>query len=178
MAKVNCGMRSTSAPVRLKPPTARCPGTQEGDLLLGSGKGAIATLVERSSRLTVLVRLPNGRSSEPVLAALTERIVSLPQQLVRSLTWNQGKEMALHAQFTIDTGLQICICDPRSPWQRGTNENTNGLLRQSFPKGTNLNAVAQAELDAVAAELNGRPRQTLGWRSPSQTFAEAVAMTA
>ena len=154
------------------------PGHWEGDLLLGCGNSAMATLVERSSRLTVLVRLPNGRSSEPVLAALTERIVMLPQQMVRSLTWDQGKEMALHAQFTIDTGLQIYICDPRSPWQRGTNENTNGLLRQYFPKGTNLNAFSQGELDAVAAELNGRPRQTLGWRSPSETFAEAIAMTA
>ena len=154
------------------------PGHWEGDLLLGSGNSAMATLVERSSRLTVLVRLPNGRSSEPVLAALTERIVTLPQQMVRSLTWDQGKEMALHAQFTIDTGLQIYICDPRSPWQRGTYENTNGLLRQYFPKGTNLNAVSQGGLDAVAAELNGRPRQTLGWRSPSETFAEAIAMTA
>ena len=154
------------------------PGHWEGDLLLGSGNSAIATLVERTSRLALLVGLPNGRSSEPVLAALTERIVTLPAQLVRSLTWDQGKEMAQHARFTIDTGLQIYICDPRSPWQRGTNENTNGLLRQYFPKGTNLAKVSQQELDAVAAELNGRPRQTLNWQSPSEKFAEAVAMIA
>ena len=154
------------------------PGHWEGDLLLGSGNSAIATLVERTSRLALLVGLPNGRSSEPVLAALAERILTLPEQLVRSLTWDQGKEMAQHARFTIDTGLQIYICDPRSPWQRGTNENTNGLLRQYFPKGTDLAAVSQIELDAVAAELNGRPRQTLNWRSPSEKFAEAVAMIA
>src|SRR5215207_7415225 len=147
------------------------PGHWEGDLLLGRGNSAIATLVERTSRLALLIGLPNGRSSEPVLSALAERIATLPEQLVRSLTWDQGKEMAQHARFTIDTGLQIYICDPRSPWQRGTNENTNGLLRQYFPKGTDLAKVTQAELDAVATELNGRPRQTLDWWSPSEKFA-------
>ena len=153
------------------------PGHWEGDLVLGRANSTIETLVERSSRFTILVALPNGRSSEPVLAALAARIATLPEQLVRSLTWDQGKEMARHAQFTIDTGLQIYVCDPHSPWQRGTNENTNGLLRQYFPKGTDLAAVTQEELDAVAAELNGRPRQTLGWWSPSEKFAHAVALT-
>ena len=154
------------------------PGHWEGDLLLGSGNSAIVTLVERSSRYTILIRLPRGRSSEQVLKALARRIVKLPEQLCRSLTWDQGKEMAQHARFTIDTGLQIYFCDPRSPWQRGTNENTNGLLRQYFPKYTDLAGITQRRLDTVAAQLNGRPRQTLAWLSPSEKFAEAVAMTA
>jgi IS30 family transposase len=154
------------------------PGHWEGDLLLGRGNSAIATLVERSSRFAVLIRLPKGRSSEAVLDALAARVATLPEQLVRSLTWDQGKEMAEHAQFTIDTGLQIYVCDPSSPWQRGTNENTNGLLRDYFPRGTSLASISQRKLDAVAKELNGRPRQTLGWKTPSEKFAEAVAMTA
>ena len=153
------------------------PGHWEGDLLLGRGNSGIATLVERTTRFAILIRLPNGRSSEAVLDALAARIRTLPRQLVRSLTWDQGKEMARHAQFTIDTGVQIYICDPRSPWQRGTNENTNGLLRDYFPKGTDFKPITQARLDAVAAELNGRPRQTLGWVPPSAKFAEAVALT-
>ncbi len=154
------------------------PGHWEGDLLLGNSSSAIVTLVERSSRFVILIRLPRGRGSEEVLAALARRIVTLPRQLVRSLTWDQGKEMAQHARFTVETGLQIYFCDPQSPWQRGTNENTTGLLRQYFPKFTSLADVTQPRLDAVAAALNGRPRQTLGWMSPSQKFAEAVAMTA
>lgn len=153
-------------------------GHWEGDLMLGQGNSAIATLVELSSRFAVLVRPPYGRSSEAVFKALAACIATLPAQLVRSLTWDQGKEMAEHAQFTIDTGLQIYVCDPASPWQRGSNENTNGLLRDYFPKGTSLALISQRKLDAVAAELNGRPRQTLGWQTPSETFAEAVAMTA
>lgn len=154
------------------------PGHWEGDLILGSGGSAIVTLVERTSRFVILIRLPRGHGSEEVLAALARRIVTLPLQLWRSLTWDQGKEMAQHARFTVETGLQIYFCDPRSPWQRGTNENTNGLLRQYFPKFTSLAGITQRRLDAVAAELNGRPRQTLAWMSPSEKFAEAVAMTA
>jgi len=154
------------------------PGHWEGDLLLGSSNSAIVTLVERTSRFVMLIRLPRGRSSEEVLAALKRRIVTLPTQLCRSLTWDQGKEMAEHTRFTIETGLQIYFCDPQSPWQRGTNENTNGLLRQYFPKFTSLAGFSQRQLDAVAAELNGRPRQTHAWMTPSQKFAEAVAMTA
>ena len=153
------------------------PGHWGGDLLLGRGNSGIATLVERTTRCAILIRLPRGRSSAAVLDALAARIRALPRQLVRSLTWDQGKEMARHAQFTIDTGVQIYICDPRSPWQRGTNENTNGLLRDYFPKGTDFNPITQARLDAVAAELTGRPRQTLGWVPPSAKFAEAVALT-
>jgi len=153
------------------------PGHWEGDLLLGRGNSAIATLVERTTRFVILIRLPKGRSSEAVLDALAARIRTLPRQLVRSLTWDQGKEMAQHAQFTIDTGVQIYICDPRSPWQRGSNENTNGLLRDYFPKGTDFKPITQARLDAVAAELNGRPRMTLGWVPPAEKFAEAVALT-
>ena len=119
--------------------------------------------VERTSRFVILIRLPRGRSSEEVLTALKRRIGPLPTQLCRSLTWDQGEEMAQHARFTVETGLQIYVCDPQSPWQPGTNENTNGLLRQYFPKFTSLADVTQCHLDAVAAELNGRPRQTLGW---------------
>ena len=166
--------------ISARPPEAAdraVPGHREGDLLLGSGNSAIVTLVERSSRYALLIRLPHGRGSEQVFKALASRVLTLPEQLCRSLTWDQGKEMAQHTRFTIDTGLQIYFCDPRSPWQRGTNENTNGLLRQYFPKFTSLADLTQRRLDTVAAELNGRPRQTLGWMSPSEKFDEAVAMT-
>ena len=146
----------------------RCLATGKEILLLGSGGSSIVTLVERTSRFVILIRLSRGRGSEEVLAALKRRIVTLPTQLCRSLTWDQGKEMAQHARFTVETGLQVYFCDPQSPWQRGTNENTNGLLRQYFPKFTSLAGFSQRQLDAVAAELNGRPRQTLGWMTPSE----------
>jgi IS30 family transposase len=147
------------------------PGHWEGDLVLGSRPTAIATLVERSTRYTQLVALPDGIRAEPVRAALTASIATLPQQLRRSLTWDQGKEMAEHAKFTLDSGLQVYFCDPRSPWQRGSNENTNGLLRQYFPKRTKI-SMSQAELNEIAAQLNARPRQTLGWMTPAEKLAE------
>jgi IS30 family transposase len=154
------------------------PGHWEGDLLMGhDNKSAIGTLVERRTRFAMLIALPNGRSAEAVRDALAERILVLPEQLRRSLTWDQGKEMADHLRFTVDTGVQVYFCDPHSPWQRGSNENTNGLLRQYFPKGMDLSSVDQAQLDVVARELNGRPRQTLGWMKPSEAFAEVVAST-
>jgi IS30 family transposase len=148
------------------------PGHWEGDLLVGSKSSAIGTLVERSTRYAMLFALPNGLTAEKVREALAKTVQKLPTSLRRSLTWDQGPEMAEHVHFTIDTGVQVFFCDPRSPWQRGSNENTNGLLRQYFPKGQSLTGVTQDELDRVAHELNGRPRQTLGWRSPTQKLAE------
>jgi IS30 family transposase len=150
------------------------PGHWEGDLLFGKRMKAIATLVERKTRFVMLIALPDGHSADVVADALATKIVELPEQLRRSLTWDQGKEMAAHARFTVKTGVPVYFCDPRSPWQRGSNENTNGLLRQYFPKRTEISHYTQEELDAVAAELNGRPRQTLGFKTPSHALDEAL----
>jgi IS30 family transposase len=151
------------------------PGHWEGDLLIGAfNRTAIGTLVERRSRYVLLVAV-ESRAPEHVREALARQVLTLPEQLRRTLTWDRGAEMAQHVQFTVDTGVAVYFCDPHSPWQRGSNENTNGLLRQYFPKGTDLSRFSQAELDAVADELNGRPRQTLGWLKPAEVFADLVA---
>ena len=155
------------------------PGHWEGDLILGkAGRSAIATLVERQTRFTMLIRLPTGRSAESVRVALTESIQRLPEALRRTLTWDQGKEMAEHARFSVDSKVEVYFCDPSSPWQRGTSENTNGLLRQYLPKGDDLARYRQAELDSIADQLNGRPRQTLKWLKPSEAFDQLIATTA
>jgi transposase, IS30 family len=155
------------------------PGHWEGDLVMGkAGKSAIGTLVERSTRFVMLLHLPNGHNADAVRHAMTEAILTLPDALRRSITWDQGKEMAGHHDFRIETGIPVYFCDPHSPWQRGSNENTNGLLRQYFPKGTDLSVHSPADLQAAADSLNNRPRQTLNWMKPSERLAELVATTA
>lgn len=154
------------------------PGHWEGDLLMGkSNKSAIGTLVERSTRFVMLFPLRDGKTAEDVREAMTETIQKLPGALKRSLTWDQGREMSQHVKFKIDTGVDVYFCDPHSPWQRGSNENTNGLLRQFFPKGRGLSRVTDAELQRAADLLNGRPRETLGWRTPAEKLVEVVAST-
>jgi IS30 family transposase len=154
------------------------PGHWEGDLIVGKGnKSAVGTLVERSTRYVMLLHLPGDHSAETVRDAMTAKIKTLPEHLFRSITWDQGTEMAQHRQFSIDTGVAVYFCDPHSPWQRGSNENTNGLLRQWMPKGTDLSVHSEADLDTIAYKLNNRPRQTLGWMKPSQRLVELVAPT-
>ena len=171
------------------------PGHWEGDLILGLDSSAVGTLVERTTRFTVLLHLPGmhghgdqprahngpalaGHGAEAVRDAIATSIATLPDQLRRSLTWDQGAEMAQHARLRIDTGLEVYFCDPQSPWQRGTNENTNGLLRQYFPKGTDLVRHSADDLAAVAAALNTRPRKTLGWRTPAEVLNEHLEAAA
>ena len=152
------------------------PGHWEGDLITGAGnRSAIGTLVERSTRFVLLLHLPDGHGADAVAAQMTEVMAGLPAQLRRSLTWDQGAEMASHAQVAAATDLEVYFCDPHSPWQRGSNENTSGLLRQYFPKGTSLSGHSRADLDAVAAELNARPRRTLGWKTPAEALDEVLA---
>ena len=149
------------------------PGHWEGDLLTGANDTHIATLVERHSRFTMLVKLKK-RDFATVVAALAQQIGKLPEALRGSLTWDQGKEMARHQSFTVATDVQVYFCDPRSPWQRGSNENTNGLLRQYFPRGTNLSHVSQAQLNAVALRLNQRPRKTLDFETPADRLHKVL----
>jgi IS30 family transposase len=152
------------------------PGHWEGDLIIGKGgRSAIGTLVERKSRYVMLLHLPNGRTAPHVRVALTRKVSELPAELRRTLTWDQGKEMAEHVRFRTDTKMDVFFCDPHSPWQRGSNENTNGLLRQYFPKTADLSLHTAAHLDAVARQLNNRPRQTLNWMKPSEVFCQTVA---
>ena len=154
------------------------PGHWEGDLIMGANNAsAIGTLVERSTRFVMLLHLPKGKTAADVRHAMTSKILELPEALRRSITWDRGREMAEHVQFTVDTGVQIYFCDPHSPWQRGSNENTNGLLRQYFPKGTSLRRYSEDDLRAAADSLNGRPRETLGGMTPSEKLAELVALT-
>jgi IS30 family transposase len=163
--------------IRERPPEVEdraVPGHWEGDLVFGRGPGVVATLVERHSRFVMLVGLPERHSADVVAAALAAKMTELPVQLRRSLTWDQGREMAQHQAFSVSSGVSVYFCDPPSPWQRGTNENTNGLLRQYLPRASALGQRSQAELDDIATELNGRPRQTLGWKSPSQALDHAM----
>jgi IS30 family transposase len=151
------------------------PGHWEGDLVFGDRNSQIATLVERHSRYLVLVKL-GGKDTETVINALIKNARRLPKELYRTLTWDRGKEMAAHRRFTLATDIQVYFCDPHHPWQRGTNENTNGLLRQYFPKGIDLSGVTQSQLNALARQLNERPKKTLGFETPTERYRRSIAL--
>jgi IS30 family transposase len=152
------------------------PGHWEGDLVFGDNSSQIATLVERQTRYVMLVKV-GSKDTETVINALIKHAHKLPQELYKSLTWDRGKEMAAHRRFTLATDINVYFCDPQSPWQRGSNENTNGLLRQYFPKGLNISGYSQAQLNAVARRLNERPRKTLDYETPAERFSQLVAST-
>jgi len=152
------------------------PGHWEGDLIAGSNNSYIATLVERHTRYVMLAKVKN-KNTKSVVSALIKQSKKLPDELYKSLTWDRGKELADHERFTLETDINVYFCDPRSPWQRGSNENTNGLLRQYFPKGTDLSVHSQTKLNAVARQLNERPRKTLEFETPAQRFNACVAST-
>ncbi len=173
------GQIKEAVSIRERPPEAEdraVPGHWEGDLLSGSRNTHGATLVERSSRFVMVVRV-SGKDSESVVAALSEQIRRLPRTMIDTLTWDRGTQMAAHKKFSVATDVQVYFCDPKSPWQRGTSENTNRLLRQYLPKRTDLSVYDQDALDLIALKLNTRPRKTLGYSTPAATLAEAVALT-
>ena len=175
----NHGQLTDMVSIRQRPPEVEdraVPGHWEGDLLMGGHHSQIATLVERRTRYVMLVKIPS-KDTKTVIDALIKHAHTLPRELYRSLTWDRGKEMGEHRRFTLATDIQVYFCDPQHPWQRGSNENTNGLLRQYFPKGTDLSGYSQAKLDAVARQLNERPRQTLDFDTPAERFQLCVATT-
>ena len=173
------GQIKEAVSIRERPPEAEdraVPGHWEGDLIAGSRNTHVATLVERSSRFVMLVRV-SGKDTESVVAALSEQIMRLPRTMIDTLTWDRGTEMAAHKQFTVATDVAVYFCDPKSPWQRGTSENTNRLLRQYLPRKTDLSVYGQRDLDLIALKLNSRPRKTLGYSTPAATLAQTVALT-
>ncbi len=181
------GQGRTSGPISdmvmisIRPPEVEdraVPGHWKGDLIIGKdGKSAIGTLVERQTRYVKLLHLPYGRSAKEVEAAMRDTVSELPIELAKSVTWDQGSEMAHHLSFTMATHMAVYFCDPHAPWQRGSNENTNGLFRQYMPKGTDLSVHSKEDLRRIEILLNGRPRKTLGYRTPAEKYAEVVALS-